>query len=38
MSPTGLEPTVSASERPPICDIDRAATGVGKEEDLKESN
>jgi hypothetical protein len=30
MPPAGFEPTIAASERPPIHAIDGAATGIGK--------
>jgi hypothetical protein len=30
MSPAGFEPTIPASERPQIHAFDRAATGIGK--------
>ena len=29
MPPMGLEPTISAAERPQTCALDRAATGAG---------
>ena len=38
MPPAEFEPTILADERPPIYDLDRAATGIGMEADLYESN
>ena len=33
--PVGFEPTISAGERPQTYALDRAATGTGREEDIK---
>ena len=38
MPPAGFEPTILAGERRPIYGLDRAATGIGMEADLYESN
>jgi len=36
MPPVGFEPTISASERPQIYALDRAATGTGDFNELRD--
>jgi hypothetical protein len=38
MPPVGFEPTIPASARPQTYALDRAATGIGKNENVKENN
>ena len=34
MTPVGFEPTISAGERPQTYALDRAATGIGTEQEI----